>query len=181
MNITTTPFKDLLLIEPRIFHDERGYFYEMHQQDRYKHHGLPVFVQDNLSLSKKNVLRGLHYQHPHAQGKLVHVAQGEVWDVVVDLRKSSPTFKQWFGVTLSDRNHMQMYVPPGFAHGFCVLSETAHFVYKCTDYYDPANEHGIRWDDPQINIPWPVANPITTPKDQHFPTFAEIPHEHLFS
>src|SRR5262249_31094683 len=150
MKLIETPLKGLMVIEPNVFSDTRGYFFEVFQQHRYQEQGFPPFIQDNVSRSKKHVLRGLHYQLPHAQGKLVWVTSGTVWDVAVDIRVSSPTFGQWFGITLSDENHTQLYIPPGFAHGFCVLSDTADFHYKCTEYYSPSSEHGIAWNDPRI-------------------------------
>lgn len=180
MNITKGPLPGLLIITPRVFHDERGYFYESFNQKPYLDAGIPPFVQDNHSLSKKNVLRGLHYQLPHAQGKLVFVTRGKVWDVVVDIRQSSPTFMKWFSIELSDENHQQLYIPPGFAHGFCTLSETADFAYKCTDFYTPGAEHGIRYDDPALNIPWPVETPILSDKDKVYPSLKDIPAENLF-
>ncbi len=181
MNVTPGPLSGLLLIEPNLFHDERGYFFEIHQQERYKKSGLPCFVQDNISHSKKNVLRGLHYQLPHAQGKLVGVMRGTVWDVVVDIRRSSSTFGKWFSVTLSDVNHLQLYIPPGFAHGFCVLSEEADFYYKVTDFYSAQDEHGIAWNDHQLSIPWPIEHPILSPKDERYLPLREITHEKLFT
>jgi dTDP-4-dehydrorhamnose 3,5-epimerase len=180
MNVSAGPLAGLVIIEPRVFSDDRGYFYESFHQQRYHDLGLPTFVQDNVSRSKKNVLRGLHYQLPHSQGKLVGVTRGEVWDVVVDIRQSSSTFGQWFGITLSDQNRTQMYVPPGFAHGFCVLSEEADFYYKCTDFYTPAAERGLIWNDQAVNIPWPVSQPILAPKDLLYPSLNAISKEHLF-
>lgn len=181
MKITKTPLEGLLIIEPSIFKDERGYFFESYQQHRYAELGLPIFVQDNYSRSNKNVLRGLHYQFPHSQGKLVGVTRGSVWDVAVDIRQSSPTFGEWFSVTLSDENHLQMYIPPGFAHGFCVLSDIAEFYYKCSEYYKPNCECGIAWNDPHINIPWPIAHPILSTKDEMHPLLTEIYHDKLFA
>lgn len=181
MKITNAPLAGILLIEPRVFNDERGFFYESHQLKRYQEAGIPPLVQDNISRSKRNTLRGLHYQSPHAQGKLVWVLRGKVWDVMVDIRQSSPTFKQWFGITLSDENPMQVYIPPGFAHGFCTLSDEADFCYKCTDYYAPTAEHGIIWNDPEINIAWPISNPVLSTKDCVYPTLSEIEHAKLFA
>lgn len=181
MKTHTTPLDGLILIEPKVLMDNRGYFYEGHQYARYAALGIPPFLQDNVSRSQQNVIRGLHYQKPNAQGKLVGVTHGAVLDVVVDIRKSSPTFGQWFSVVLSDENHLQMYVPPGFAHGFCVLSPYADFYYKCTDVYTPGAEHGIIWNDPQLNIDWPIKNPILSPKDEVYPTLNEIPDEQIFS
>jgi dTDP-4-dehydrorhamnose 3,5-epimerase len=181
MKITETRLSGLIILEPRVFHDNRGYFFEVFQQQRYAEYGLTSFVQDNVSRSKRGVLRGLHYQLPKAQGKLVWVTRGAVWDVAVDIRRGSPTFGKWFGITLNDENHMQMYIPPGFAHGFCVLSEEADFYYKCTDFYSPADEQGIAWNDATLNIPWPIQNPILAPKDEHYPSLNEITHEKLFA
>lgn len=180
MKITAGPLPGLLIIEPRIFADLRGYFFEDYQETRYVDAGMPRFVQHNVSRSQQNVLRGLHYQLPHAQGKLVGVMRGTVWDVVVDIRKSSPTFGKWFSITLSDENHLQMYVPPGFAHGFCVLSAEADFYYKCTDFYAPQSERGIIWHDSRLNIAWPIPNPILSPKDEVYAPLHEIPENELF-
>jgi|SRR5579885_2154765 dTDP-4-dehydrorhamnose 3,5-epimerase len=181
MKVTEGPLPGLLIIEPRVFNDNRGYFFEVFQQKRYAEFGIPAFVQDNVSRSARNVLRGLHYQLPHAQGKLVFVTRGSVWDVAVDIRTNSPTFGQWFGIHLNDENHTQFYIPPGFAHGFCVLSDEADFHYKCTDYYQPGSEHGIAWNDERLNIPWPVSNPVLSPKDEIYPALHEIAHEKLFT
>ncbi len=181
MNIIDAPLSGLIILETKLFSDLRGYFYEGYQQTRYSDLGMPPFVQDNMSRSKQNVLRGLHYQLPHAQGKLVGVTRGKVWDVVVDIRKTSPTFGKWFSIVLSDENHLQMYIPPGFAHGFCVLSPEADFYYKCTDFYTPASERGIIWNDPRLNIEWPITNPILSPKDEIYSPLHEIPHDQLFA
>lgn len=181
MQTKTAPLQGLIIIEPAVFKDNRGYFYEGFQQKRYAELGIPPLVQDNVSRSTKNVIRGLHYQLPHAQGKLVGVTNGSVWDVVVDIRQSSPTFGQWFGITLNDENHLQMYIPPGFAHGFCVLSETADFYYKCTEFYSPGNEHGLSWNDPKLNIPWPTKNPILSPKDEVYLPLSEVSNDKLFA
>jgi len=181
MKIHQAPLQGILIIEPRVFTDERGYFYESHQAKRYLDAGIPPLIQDNISRSKQHALRGLHYQLPQAQGKLVWVTRGEVWDVMVDIRRSSPTYKQWFAMTLSDAEPRQIYIPPGFAHGFCVLSAEADFCYKCSDYYAPAMEHGILWNDPELAINWPVAQPLLSPKDAAFPTLKEIAHDKLFT
>ena len=178
MKITQTTLAGILLIEPRVFSDQRGYFYESHQQQRYLQAGIPPLVQDNVS---RNSLRGLHYQLPNAQGKLVWVIRGKVWDVMVDIRRSSPTYKKWFGITLSDEKPMQIYIPPGFAHGFCTLSDEADFCYKCTDYYAPEAEQGIIWNDPEIQIDWPVNEPILSDKDTTFAPLKEISHDKLFA
>jgi dTDP-4-dehydrorhamnose 3,5-epimerase len=167
MKVTPTVLPEVLLIEPDVYGDERGFFCETWQKERYAEMGLAVdFVQDNVSFSEKNILRGLHVQHPYAQGKLVHVLQGEVFDVAVDIRKNSPDFGRWVGVYLSADNHQQLYIPPGFAHGFCVTSEKALFVYKCTELYHPETELSIAWDDPIIGIEWPVTQPNLSKKDQ---------------
>lgn len=156
-NFIETPIKGMYVIEPAVFGDSRGYFMETYQYEEFKNAGLDmVFVQDNQSKSKRGVLRGLHYQKRNSQGKLVRVVSGEVYDVGVDLRKGSETFGQYYGVVLSAENKRQFYVPEGFAHGFVVLSDTAEFVYKCTNYYDPSSEAGILWNDPDLAIEWPI-------------------------
>jgi dTDP-4-dehydrorhamnose 3,5-epimerase len=167
MKISHTKLKGCVIIEPRIFGDERGFFLETFQAVRYEQEAgidLP-FVQDNHSRSSRGVLRGLHFQKTKPQGKLVRVVCGEVYDVAVDIRKGSPTFGEWEGVTLSEDNKKQFWVPPGFAHGFVVLSDTADFEYKCTDYYDPCDEGCILWNDPDLNIPWPISSPVLSTKD----------------
>ena len=175
MKVVETSLPGVLIIEPKIFPDARGFFVETYNKDRYVNNGiLPEFVQDNLSFSTRGVLRGLHYQNPHAQGKLVYVLQGEVWDVAVDIRRDSPQFGQWTAVTLSSENKKQFYIPPGFAHGFCVLSETALFTYKCTDLYHPECDGGVRWDDPTIAIQWPISDPILSDKDRNLPLLGEL-------
>lgn len=168
MNIITTDIRDLLVIEPKSFGDSRGYFFESYQQERYRAAGITAeFVQDNVSRSCQRTLRGLHYQLKRPQGKLVYVTRGEVFDVAVDLRRSSPTFGRWYGALLNDENHRQIYVPPGFAHGFCVTSETADFCYKCTEFYDPADERTLLWNDRDLKIEWPQLEPrILSAKDQ---------------
>ena len=167
MNVVKTKLQDCVIIEPRVFGDERGFFLETYQADRYAELAgiiLP-FVQDNHSRSSKDVLRGLHFQKTKPQGKLVRVVKGQVYDVAVDIRKSSSTFGQWEGVILSEENKRQFWVPTGFAHGFLVLSDTADFEYKCTDYYDPSDEGCVLWNDPDLDIPWPLADPILSNKD----------------
>jgi len=174
MNVLETSLSGLKIIEPKVFGDQRGYFLEIWNRKRYAEVGIDVdFVQDNLSLSRSGVVRGLHYQYPETQGKLVYVLQGKVFDVAVDIRKDSPTFGKWEGVVLSDENKRQLYVPEGFAHGFCVLSETALFAYKCTALYNPRVEGGILWNDPEIGIDWPVADPVLSEKDTKYPTLKE--------
>ena len=167
MNVVKTKLHDCVIIEPQVFGDERGFFLESFQAERYaKLAGITLpFVQDNHSRSSKAVLRGLHYQKIKPQGKLVRVVKGEVYDVAVDIRKGSQTFGQWESVILSEENKTQFWIPPGFAHGFLVLSDIADFEYKCTDYYDPSDEGSISWNDPDLNIPWPLTDPILSNKD----------------
>ena len=168
MKISHSKLKGCVIIEPRVFGDDRGFFLETFQAARYKQEAgidLP-FVQDNHSRSARGVLRGLHFQKTKPQGKLVRVVRGEVYDVAVDIRKGSATFGEWEGVILSEDNKKQFWVPPGFAHGFVVLSDTADFEYKCTDYYDPSDEGSVLWSDPDLNIPWPIANPVLSAKDE---------------
>lgn len=169
------------IIEPDIFPDARGFFCETYHQQRYTEHGVDIrFVQDNLSSSIKGTLRGLHYQqHPHAQAKLIQVIQGEVLDVIVDIRQGSRTFGKWVGVTLSAENKRQFFVPQGFAHGYCVLSDTAIFTYKCSDFYAPDCEKGIRWCDPDIGIDWPFDDPILSDKDRHCPCLKDVDSQSL--
>jgi dTDP-4-dehydrorhamnose 3,5-epimerase len=181
MKVTTCDLQGLLIIEPDVFGDNRGYFMESWNRQRYREAGIDLdFVQDNFSLSRRATLRGLHFQNPVAQGKLVSVLQGEVFDVGVDIRRSSPTFGRWFGMTLSAENKRQFFLPPGFAHGFLVLSDMALFHYKCTDYYSPKDEQGFRWDDPEVGIKWPVENPILSKRDAAAPYLKAIPPEKLF-
>lgn len=165
MNIIPTKIDGLIILEPKVFGDARGYFMETWRTDRYAALGIPNMVQDNLSFSRQGTLRGLHFQSPHPQGKLVYVPQGNVFDVAVDLRQPSPTFGQWVSVELSSENKRQLYAPPGFAHGFYVTSETALFAYKCSDYYHPEFENSIAWDDPDMNIPWPIQGTVLSAKD----------------
>jgi len=180
MKVIETALPGVLLIEPRVFGDERGFFMETWRADRYSDAGIPgSFLQDNLSFSQKGVLRGLHFQNPNAQGKLVHVLQGEVFDVAVDIRAGSPSFGKWVGYHLSADNKRQLWVPEGFAHGFCVTSDTALFAYKCTALYAPDCEHSLRWDDPGIGIEWPVETPSLSAKDADARTLETIPCESL--
>lgn len=181
MKVTETHLAGLLKIEPLVYADNRGYFLQVFQQQNYAQLGIPPFVQDNVSRSKRDVIRGLHYQLSNPQGKLVWVVRGSVWDVAIDIRVGSRTFGQWYSAILSDENRVQLYIPPGFAHGFCVLSEEADFYYKCTDFYSPNSERGIAWDDQQLNLPWPVKHPILSAKDQQYPLLREIPHDQLFT
>jgi dTDP-4-dehydrorhamnose 3,5-epimerase len=176
LKVINTNLRDCLVIEPEVFEDERGFFLETYNSSKYlKEAGInEKFVQDNHSRSSKNVLRGLHFQKNNPQGKLVRVSLGSVFDVVVDIRQNSPTFSNWMGIYLSEENKKQVWVPPGFAHGFLVLSDNADFVYKCTDYYDPNNEFSILWDDPDIGIKWPSNHVILSKKDQNGLRFSEI-------
>jgi dTDP-4-dehydrorhamnose 3,5-epimerase len=180
MTVRETALAGVYLIEPQVFTDARGFFLETWHAARYKQFHIPgPFVQDNYSHSTQGVLRGLHYQLTHPQGKLVWVMQGTVFDVAVDIRRGSPTFGHWVGETLSGDNHRQLYIPAGFAHGFCVLSASADVLYKCTDFYTPEDEHGLRWDDPRLGITWPVTNPLLSAKDVAYPTLDTIPPQHL--
>ena len=166
MNIITTQLPGVLIIEPQVFGDQRGYFMEAWQQQRYREAGIKEdFVQSNVSKSEQGVLRGLHFQNPNPQGKLVYVLEGEVFDVAVDIRRGSPTFGQHESILLSAENHRQFYVPEGFAHGFCVLSESATFCYLCTNYYDAAADGSILWNDPALKIDWPISSPKLSDKD----------------
>jgi dTDP-4-dehydrorhamnose 3,5-epimerase len=175
VKVLETNLDGVLLLEPRVFRDQRGWFMETYRTQRYADIGIPgPFVQDNVSWSTRGILRGLHYQLRKPQGKLVMVVKGTVYDVAVDIRRGSPTFGRWYGAELSDENLCQLYIPPGFAHGFCVLSEEAGFLYKCTEAYAPEDERGIVWNDPELAIPWPVKEPILSPKDRAYKTLAEM-------
>jgi dTDP-4-dehydrorhamnose 3,5-epimerase len=174
VNVRTTPISGVLILEPRVFRDERGFFLETFRKEALERAGVAAdLVQDNHSRSVKGTIRALHFQVPPGQPKLVRCARGAVFDVVVDLRRSSPTFKQSFSITLSDENHFQLYIPAGLAHGFCVVSDVADFVYRCGSYYDPATERGIAWDDPALAIPWPADEPILSDRDRSNPSLAE--------
>jgi dTDP-4-dehydrorhamnose 3,5-epimerase len=176
LEVIDLPIAGLKLIRPRILADARGYFLELLHSERYTAAlGIDGFVQDNLSFSNRGVLRGLHYQYPRWQGKLVTVITGEIYDVVVDVRRGSPTFGKWHGQTLSGQTHEQLWVPAGFAHGFCVTSETAHVLYKCTDVYDPKGEYTILATDPDLGIDWPVREPVLSKKDADGHRFKEAP------
>lgn len=175
MKFQPTALPDVILVEPAVFRDDRGFFLETYHQKKYADGGIPdLFVQDNHSYSTRGTLRGLHAQLRQPQGKLVRAVQGEIFDVAVDIRPDSPTFGRWVGEILSGDNYRQLWVPPGFAHGFCVLSETAHVQYKCTDFYVRDDEIGIVWNDPGIGIDWPVAEPLLSPKDRDAPTLEAI-------
>ncbi|MDJ0723213.1 MAG: dTDP-4-dehydrorhamnose 3,5-epimerase [Desulfobacterales bacterium] len=180
MEIQATPIDGVWVLTPRVFSDPRGFFMETFQRERFAAAGLPSdFVQDNLSFSSRNTLRGLHFQTPRAQAKHVQVIQGEIFDVAVDIRLGSPTFGQWFGIKLSSANNQQMLIAAGLAHGFCVTSETAHVLYKCTDFYAPEAEGGVLWSDPDIGIDWPVENPLLSEKDRQYPRLKALPREML--
>jgi len=167
MKFTPTSLSGVLLIEPRVIGDHRGFFMETWRHDVFDRAGIPPLLQDNHSRSSRGTLRGLHFQHPHGQGKLLRVVCGEVFDVIVDVRRASPTFGKWEGHTLSGENKRQLWVPPGFAHGFCVLSDNADFLYRCSEYYHPESEQTLLWNDPDIGITWPVTQPILSEKDLH--------------
>ncbi|CUH94485.1 dTDP-4-dehydrorhamnose 3,5-epimerase [Propionispora sp. 2/2-37] len=180
MRVIETKLPEVFIIEPKVFGDARGFFQETWQRMRYEDIGIKEpFVQDNLSFSTRGVLRGLHYQNPNTQGKLVSVVQGEVFDVAVDIRRGSPTFGEWVGVHLSGENHRQLWVPPGFAHGFCVMSDTVYFTYKCTGLYNPAAEGGILWNDPEVGIEWPLQEVILSDKDKVYPQLKDVKPDRL--
>ena len=175
IKITNTRLEGVLVIEPRVFQDNRGVFYESYSKRIYQEAGIEAdFVQDNHSVSQQGTLRGLHYQRGKGQAKLVRVTHGEVFDVVVDIRKDSPAFGQWEGIILSAQNFKQVYIPVGFAHGFLVLSDRAEFLYKCSEYYAPKEERGVRWNDPDVAVDWPIENPILSEKDKCLPFLREI-------
>lgn len=178
MKFIETKLNGVVIVEPAVFEDPRGYFLETYHAGKYAAGGIRgPFVQDNFSHSVRGTLRGLHYQLAHAQGKLVMALEGRIFDVAVDIRKGSPTFGQWVGVELSGENKRQLYVPPGFAHGFCVLSETADVLYKCTDVYAPKDERGILWNDPTIAIAWPITTPLLSRKDGAYTRLSEMADE----
>lgn len=180
MEVTETPLPGVLLLHPRVFRDDRGSFVETWREARYAELGLPrAFVQDNAAMSRRGVIRGLHYQHPEPQGKLVTVLEGEVFDVVVDVRRGSPTFGEWHGATLRADSGTQLWVPEGFAHGYAALSERALLIYKCTRVYDPGGDRAVRWDDPEIGIEWPVQEPALSEKDAAAPRIVEIEEANL--
>lgn len=175
MKVIETQLAGVLIIEPKVFGDHRGFFLETFQLERYRDAGIGLpFVQDNHSRSQRGVLRGLHFQRTRPQGKLVSVSRGAVYDVAVDIDPQSATCGQFVGVELNDENHRQLWVPPGYAHGFCVISEVADFQYKCTDYYQPEDEGGLLWNDPDVGIPWPVAEPQLSAKDQLNPRLRDL-------
>ncbi|MBI3402775.1 MAG: dTDP-4-dehydrorhamnose 3,5-epimerase [Acidobacteria bacterium] len=175
MRVVPTDLPGVIVIEPVVHRDGRGFFLETYHADRYREHGIAgPFVQDNHSRSTAGTLRGLHLQLKRPQGKLIRVIEGEIFDVAVDVRRGSPSFGRWVGVTLTADGFKQMYVPPGFAHGFCVVSEVAQVEYKCTDLYDPASEIGVAWNDPAIGITWPVREPLLSARDSRHPALSEL-------
>ena len=175
MKVIETALPGVLIIEPKVFGDQRGFFMETFQVDRYREAGITLpFVQDNHSRSQRGVLRGLHFQKTRPQGKLVGVSRGAVYDVAVDIDPASATYGQFVGVELNDDNHRQLWIPPGYAHGFCVLSEVADFQYKCTDFYFPADEGGLLWNDPDVGIPWPITEPQLSAKDANNPRLRDL-------
>ena len=180
MKVSPTSIPDVLIIEPEVFEDTRGFFIETYHQKRYEQFNIDcIFVQDNFSHSVHGILRGLHYQLKHPQAKLVQAIHGAIFDVAVDIRQGSPTFGKWVGAHISDKNRRQIFVPKGFAHGFCVLSKTADILYKCTDFYAPDDEEGILWSDPGIDIDWPVTDPLLSDKDSKYPCLKDVPRENL--
>ena len=180
IQVLPTEIADVVILEPQVFGDDRGFFMETYHREKFTDLGLDfTFVQDNLSRSKKNVLRGLHYQLMTPQGKFVTAVRGKIFDVAVDVRRGSPTFGKWFGAVLSEENKRQMMIPEGFAHGFCVLSDEADVLYKCTGYYDPADDRGILWSDPDLAIEWPVGDPLLSEKDLRLPTLRQLPEDSL--
>lgn len=180
MKIAESTLPGVLIIEPAVYSDDRGFFMELFQQSRYEQVGIQgPFVQDNISYSRQGVLRGLHFQEPDPQGKLVSVLSGEVFDVAVDIRLGSPTYGKWAGFFLSAENKRQLWIPEGFAHGLCITSETALFIYKCTTYYSPHDEYAIRWDDEDIGIQWPLSDVVLSTRDKDAPTLDGIPRKFL--
>ncbi|MET4676143.1 MULTISPECIES: dTDP-4-dehydrorhamnose 3,5-epimerase [unclassified Luteibacter] len=180
MKFIETALPGCIVIEPQVFGDSRGFFYESYNEAKYREAGIDRrFVQSNVSRSARGVLRGLHYQWPHPQGKLVSVLEGEVYDVAVDIRRGSPTFGQWAGVMLTAENHRHFWIPEGFAHGFCVVSEYATFSYQCTDLYNAQADGGVRWNDPAIGVDWPISEPLLSDKDTKAPLLADIAEDRL--
>jgi len=173
LNVRQTSLPGILIIEPKVFGDDRGFFMETYRVDAFSAAGITaVFVQDNHSRSARGVLRGLHYQEPNAQGKLVRCTRGAIFDVAVDIRRGSPSFGKWFGLELSDANKRMLWIPPGFAHGFCAMEDDSDLVYKCTTLYEPASDRAILWNDPAIGIDWPIASPVLSAKDAAAPPLA---------
>jgi dTDP-4-dehydrorhamnose 3,5-epimerase len=180
MKICKSPFQGILIIEPKLFEDSRGFFLESFQVDRYRDGGMPTnFIQDNHSRSSKGVLRGMHFQINRPQAQIVTVIRGHIYDVCVDLRFNSSTFGDWYGIELFEKGRSQIYMEPGFAHGFCVLSDWADIHYKVSEIYNPLDEGGIRWDDPDVNIVWPIKNPIVSDRDSGYPSLKELKFNRL--
>jgi dTDP-4-dehydrorhamnose 3,5-epimerase len=181
MNFTPSDtLPGVVVIDPDVYDDDRGYFHETYQRERFLQYNLSTaFVQDNISYSKKNVVRGIHYQLKRPQGKLIYAVHGEIYDVAVDIRRDSPTFGQWTGTRISSEDHRMVYIPEGYAHGFSVLSDTATVVYKCTDYYSPLDEFGIVFNDPGLGIDWQVKSPVLSERDLSLPPFQDIPEDKL--
>lgn len=180
LEFVQSPLPGIILIKPVVFQDTRGFFMETFHQEKYREGGIDrIFVQDNFSRSQKDTLRGLHYQLRYPQGKLIYTLRGKIFDVVADIRQGSPTFGKWEGFILSEGNRQQLYIPEGYAHGFCVLSETADVVYKCTDFYAPNDDFGVLWSDPTIGIDWPVKEPLLSEKDTKYPALDDMPEENL--
>ncbi|MDY6878866.1 MAG: dTDP-4-dehydrorhamnose 3,5-epimerase [Thermodesulfobacteriota bacterium] len=180
MKILATELEEVFTVEPDVFTDTRGFFMETYHHKRYAGLGLKeIFVQDNLSYSVRGTLRGLHYQYPHGQTKLVQAISGEIYDVALDIRRGSPNFGRWVGAPLSDKNRRQLYIPEGFAHGYCVLSETAIVMYKCSRFYAPDHEKGILWNDPGLGIAWKVDDPLLSDKDGQSPCLSDVDPESL--
>ena len=180
VKVTPTRLSEVLVVEPDVFGDERGFFMESYHAEQYRAAGIDcTFVQDNHSFSMQGILRGLHYQYPFPQAKLVWVVTGAVLDVAVDIRLGSPTFGQWVAELLSEQNRRRLFVPRGFAHGFCVVSPSAHFMYKCDEYYHPETDRGVNWSDPAVAVDWQITNPVLSPKDERLPLLADIPRDRL--
>ncbi len=180
MRVELAPLADVLIVFPDAYPDSRGLFMETYREERYARHGIDVrFVQDNLSRSRRNTLRGLHFQHPRSQAKLIQAVQGEIFDVCVDIRRGSPGFGRWFGMRLSSREPCQIFIPEGFAHGFCALTDDAVILYKCSDVYVPEFDSGILWSDPDLEIDWPVKDPLLSPKDGNHFRLRDMPADRL--
>jgi dTDP-4-dehydrorhamnose 3,5-epimerase len=180
LKVSPARLREVLVVEPDVFGDERGFFMEAYNAQAYRAAGIGcTFVQDNHSFSMNGILRGLHYQYPFPQSKLVWVVTGTVLDVAVDIRRGSPTFGQWVAEIISDENRRRLFIPRGFAHGFCVLSPTAHFMYKCDEFYHPETDRGVNWNDPDIAVDWQISDPVLSAKDAGLPFLADIPPDQL--
>ena len=180
LRIIKSAIPDVMIIEPEVFGDRRGFFIETYHQRKYAENGLDrTFVQDNHSHSSQGVIRGLHYQLNHPQGKLVFVVKGVIFDVAVDIRRGSPTFGHWVGEILSEENNRRMFIPEGFAHGFCVLSDTVDFMYKCSDFYHPEDDRGVNWSDETLSIDWPIKDPVLSDRDASLPMLHDVQEELL--